>query len=209
VLPAADAEDVKLFPVLEVGGRALASEADEILPARDLDDKVLAAFETDNILAVHDEVLPAGEADDKLLPALEAGGGASESEADDEVLLALDKVLLACDTDDEVLVARVADTLLPALEAYGRASESEVDGEVLLVRDEVLPAGEVANGVEVPCNDVLPMDEASEAGDNLLVAGGVFMAVPEALPGAMGRTRFHSSLSTCFRNSGYRGCSQH
>jgi len=112
-----------------------------------------------------------------------------------------DEILPARDADDEVLVACEAYKLLPGLEACGGASESEADGEVLLARDKVLPAGEVANGVEVPCDDIFLMGEAGEAGDNLFVAGGVFMAVPEALHRAMGRTRFRSSLSTCFRNS--------
>ena len=150
--------------------------SDEVLQAYDVDHKVLVAHEAD-----------------KLLPALETAGRALESEADDEVLPAHDKVFPAC---DEALLA--TDEVLPACV---RASDSEADSEVLWPRDEVLPAGEVANGVEVPCDDILPTGEAGEMGDNLLVAGGVFMVVPEALPGAMGRTRFRSLLSTCFRNS--------
>jgi len=218
----------KLLPALESGGGASESEEDdEVLPARN---EVLPAC--DEALLASDKVLPACDVDDevlvaletnKLLPALEAAGGALESEADDEVLSARNKALLArdevlpvsdevlpardkelpaCDADDQVLAAREADKLLPALEACSGPSESEADGKVLLARDEVLPAGKVANGVEVPCDNILPTGEAGEAGDNLLVAGGVFMAVPEALPGAMGRTHFRSSLSTCFRNSG-------
>jgi hypothetical protein len=160
------------------------------LAARDADDKLLPALETGGgALAAReadDKLLPAletgggalaaREADDKLLPALEAAGGASESEADDEVFPAGDEVLPARDADDK---------LLPALETGGGAlAAREAD-------DKLLPALEAGGGAS-----------ESEADDKVLAAGGVFMAAPEAFPGAMGRTRFRSSLSTCFRNSG-------